>query len=218
LWRYYSQKRKIRIKNIKLLIMKKIIFTSVLIIQSLLFLAQSMGNGKSVIYIGAGAGNGAFGSAQYRGSGYVYRSSPTIHLGFEHGISEAIPQSIVGLGGSVSMWFGSRNYSDRFGHEWHKSWSDVTTLVKGYYHHKFLVGEKWDVYGGAMIGVKYRSYSFTSNDQYYVYENSNETGAYFAGGIAVGGRYYVSKSFGFYAEAGTGVNVDYIQAGFAFKF
>lgn len=198
--------------------MKKIILTSVLIIQSLAFLAQSMGKGKSVFYVGAGAGQGSFGASQYRGAGYVYRSSPTIHLGFEHGISEAIPQSIIGIGGSVSMWFGSRNYSDKSGHEWDKKWTDVTTLVKGYYHHKFLVGEKWDVYGAAMVGVKYRSYSFTSNYPDYYYENSNETGAYFAGGIALGGRFYVSKVFGFYAEAGTGINIDYIQAGFAFKF
>lgn len=198
--------------------MKKFILIGIIIIQSFTFFSQSMGKGKSVIYIGAGAGHGYFGASQFRGTGYVYRSSPTIHLGFEHGISEAIPKSIIGLGGSISMWFGSRNYSDRFGHEWDKRWTDVTTLVKGYYHHKFLVGEKWDVYAAAMVGVKYRSYTFTSNDQYYYYENSNETGAYFAGGIAVGGRFYVSKTFGFYAEAGTGVNVDYIQAGFAFKF
>lgn len=198
--------------------MKKIILTIVLIVQSLTFLSQSMGKGKSVLYVGAGAGYGYFGSSGYKGYGYSYRSSPTIHLGFEHGISEAIPQSIIGLGGSLSMWFGSQNYSDKYGHEWDKRWTDVTTLVKGYYHHKFLVGEKWDVYAAVMAGIKNRSYTYTTNDGYYIYENRNETGIYPAGGIAIGGRFYVSKVFGFYAEAGAGVNVDYIQAGFAFKF
>lgn len=197
--------------------MKKFILTGILVIQSLAFLAQSMAKGKNVIYVGAGAGHGYFGASQYRGVGYVYRSSPTIHLGFEHGISEAIPKSIIGIGGSVSMWFGSQNYSDRFGHEWDKKWTDVTTLVKGYYHHKFLVSDKWDVYAAVMAGVKYRSYTYNTNDLYY-YQNTNETGAYAAGGIAIGGRIYISKSFGFYAEAGAGLNVDYIQAGFAFKF
>lgn len=198
--------------------MKKIILTSVLIIQSLTFLAQSMAKGKNVLYLGAGAGQGTFGSSQYRGYGYVYRSSPTLHIGFEHGISEAIPKSIIGLGGSVSMWFGSQNYSDRNGYQWDKRWTDVTTLVKGYYHHKFLVSDKWDVYAAVMAGIKHRSYTYTTNDTYYYYQNTDETGIYPAGGIALGGRIYISKVFGFYAEAGAGLNIDYIQAGFAFKF
>ena len=198
--------------------MKKFILVGILTIQSLTFLAQSMAKGKNVLYLGIGAGEGTFGASQFRGYGYIYRSSPTLHIGFEHGISEAIPKSIVGLGGSVSMWFGSQNYSDRNGHEWDKRWTDVTTLVKGYYHHKFLVSDKWDVYAAVMAGIKHRSYTYTTNDQYYIYQNTNETGIYAAGGIAIGGRIYISKVFGFYAEAGAGLNIDYIQAGFAFKF
>ena len=122
------------------------------------------------------------------------------------------------MGGSVSLWFGSQNFSDKDGHQWEKKWTDVTTLVKGYYHHKFLTKEKWDVYGAVLAGVKYRSYTYTANDLNYIYQNTNETGAYPAGGVAIGGRIYVSKTFGFYAEAGAGVNIDYIQGGFAFKF
>lgn len=197
--------------------MKKIILSSLLIIQALNVSAQSMAKGKSVMSLGAGAGSGYFGSSKYKGYGYTYRSIPSIHLGFEHGISEAIPKSIIGLGGSLSFWHGSQHYNDKFGRTWDKSWTDVTTLVKGYYHHKFLVSDKWDVYAALMAGVRYRTYTFTTSDQYYNYENRNETGAYPAGGIAVGGRIYVSKKFGFYAEAGTGVNVDYIQVGMALK-
>ena len=198
--------------------MKKSILLSILMIQSLIALSQSMGNGKSVIYIGAGAGRGSIGVSQFRGTGYVYRSSPTIHLGFETGISEAIPQSIIGIGGSVSMWFGSQNYTDRSGHQWDKKWTDMTTLVKGYYHHKFLTRERWDVYGAILLGFKYRSYTYTSNDEFYLYQNTSETGVYPAGGIGIGGRVYVTNTFGFYAEAGAGENIDYIQGGIALKF
>jgi hypothetical protein len=204
--------------------MKKIILASILIMQSIVILSQkemggdAMGKGKNVLYLGIGAGHGVFGASQYKGYGYVYRSSPTIHIGFEHGLTEAVPQSIIGIGGSISLWFGSQKYSDNYGHEWHKKWTDVTTLVKGYYHHKFLVSDKWDVYAAVMAGIKHRSYTYTTNDQYYYYQNSDETGVEAAGGIALGGRIYITKSFGFYAEAGAGLNIDYIQGGIVFKF
>lgn len=198
--------------------MKKTILTFTILLQSVIALPQSMGKGKNVLYIGAGAGPGFFGSSKYKGSGYTYNSSPTIHLGFEHGISEAIPNSIIGLGGSISTWFASQHYTDKRGYGWDKRWTDVTALVKGYYHHKKLVGEKWDVYAAVMAGIKHRTYSYTNNDPFYNNAYRDESGIYPAGGVAIGGRYYVSKVFGFYAEAGAGINIDYVQAGFAFKF
>jgi len=180
--------------------------------------SQSMGKGKNVLYIGAGAGTGYFGASSYRGNGYQYHSSPTIHLGFERGISESIPKSIIGLGGSISTWYGSQSYIDKSGNSWDKKWTDITILFKGYYHHKFLVGEKWDVYAALLGGIKNRAYSYKTNNNVYENKFRNESGVYPAAGISVGGRYYVSKVFGFYLEGGAGINIDYIQGGFAFKF
>lgn len=198
--------------------MKKI--TTFLLLLSLSFsgFAQdpSMKKGRVVIYVGAGAGSGWFSSSKYKGVGYTYKATPTFQAGFEYGFSEAIPKSILGLGANVSMWFSSQDYKDNLGYGWHKNWSDITVLAKGYYHHTFLVGEKWDVYGSPMIGLKFRTYSFTS-DSYYVNANTNDAGVLPAIGVAVGGRYYVSKVFGFYAEVSQGYNVDYAKIGFAFK-
>lgn len=198
--------------------MKKIILASSIILQTLSVFSQSMGKGKNVLYLGAGAGTGYFGASKYKGNGYVYKSTPTIHLGFEHGISEGIPKSIIGLGGSLSTWVASQRYTDKWGFGWNKNWTDVTVLVKGYYHHKALVGEKWDVYATVMAGIKHRTYSYTNNDPFYNNAYADESGVYPAGGISIGGRYYITKSFGFYAEAGGGLNTDYVQGGFAFKF
>lgn len=180
--------------------------------------APSMEKGTIVVYLGAGAGSGYFGASKYRGVGYTYRSSPTFHLGFEYGFSEAIPKSIIGLGANVSMWFSSQDYKDYWGDGWHKKWTDITILAKGYYHHTFLVGEKWDVYASPMVGFKIRTYSYTYNDPYYANYSTSDAGLYPAVGVAVGGRYYVSKAFGFYAEVSQGYNVDYAKIGFAFKF
>lgn len=180
--------------------------------------SQSIGKGKSVFYVGVGPGTGGIGGGHWRGVGYTYHATPVIHLGFEHGISESIPESVIGLGGALSFQAANYSYRDYNGHGWNSNWSDLRLLVKGYYHHKFLVGEKWDVYAAVMLGFRYRFYSFTANDAYYTNSGITDTGVAPAGGIAVGGRYYVSDRFGFYAELGAGVNVDYAQIGFAFKF
>jgi hypothetical protein len=180
-------------------------------------LAQSIAKGTSVLYLGLGPGSG-FGYAKKHGMGYTYRSSPSIHLGFEHGISEAIPESVIGLGGSLSYWGASQNYRDVYGDGYDSRWNDLRVLFKGYYHHKFLVSDKWDVYAAVMLGFKYRTFTYTPVYTRYSYVVNDESGVYGAGGVAIGGRFYVTPNFGFYAEAGAGANVDYIQAGLAFKF
>ncbi|MBS1637440.1 MAG: hypothetical protein JST26_16105 [Bacteroidetes bacterium] len=198
---------------------KLILMTAVCLSCSFSANAQSMGVGKNVFYLGAGAGSGfASGNLYVSGAGYSYNRTPTFIIGYERGISEAIPQSIIGIGPSASAWFASNTYRDNAGHGWDKHWSDFTVVAKGYYHHKFLVKDKFDVYGSAMLGLKFRSYSFTATDPYYEYAKDSYSSVYPVVGAGIGARYYVSKSFGFYAEVNEGFNVNFAQVGFAFKF
>lgn len=181
--------------------------------------AQSIAKGKNVFYLGAGPGTGYVGSTHnYRGAGYTYQKSPSFQLGFEHGFSEAIPKSVLGIGPHFSTWFGSSSYRDSRGYGWDKQWVDIAAVAKGFYHHKFLVGEKWDVYGAALLGLRFRSYNFSTNDVYYDYAKDTYNVVAPVIGAGIGGRYYVSKTFGFYAEVNGGYNCDYAQIGFAFKF
>lgn len=204
----------------KFLIMKKSIPFLLMLFVFLQTFSQSpsMEKGKVVIYLGAGAGSGYFGTSKYKGVGYTYRATPTFQAGFEYAFSEAIPQSILGLGANISMAFASQTYRDKFGYGWDSKWSDVTVLAKGYYHHKFLVGEKWDVYASPLIGLRFRTYTYSYNNAVYNNRYYSDAGASPAVGVAVGGRYYVSDFFGFYAEVSQGFNVDYAKIGFAFKF
>jgi hypothetical protein len=179
--------------------------------------SQSMGKGKSVFYVGIGAWHG-YGGVKYRGYGYSTGSTPTLHLGFEHGVSEAIPQSIIGLGGHLSVWAGHSSFRDGRGNGWNSSWTNVTALFKGFYHHKFLVGEKWDVYASLAGGIRYLAYSYSYTDSEYAIDPYASAAVAPAIGVSLGGRYYVGKTFGFYAEISQGYNVDYAQIGFAFKF
>lgn len=197
----------------------KLIFALAFSLVIQLINAQSIAKGKNVFYIGAGPGTGYVGSTQnYKGAGYTYNKTPSFQLGFEHGISEAIPKSVIGLGPHFSAWFGSSSYRDKFGYGWNKQWADFSAIAKGFYHHKFLVGEKWDVYGAALLGLRFRSYNFSTNDVYYEYARDSYSTVAPVIGAGIGGRYYVSKAFGFYAEVNGGYNCDYAQIGFAFKF
>ena len=179
--------------------------------------SQSMGKGKSVFYVGIGAWHG-YGGVKYRGYGYTNRSTPTLHLGFERGISEAIKESIIGLGGHFSVWGGHSSFRDGKGHGWNSNWTNITALFRGFYHHKFLVGEKWDVYAALAGGIRYQAYSYTFTDDDYAYDPYGYVALAPAVSVSVGGRYYVGEKFGFYAEVSQGWNVDYAQIGFAWKF
>lgn len=198
--------------------MKKILTFLILLSLSFSVYSQepSMKKGRVVLYLGVGAGSGWFGAGKYKGVGYSYSASPIMNFGFEYGFSEAIPKSILGLGANVSMAFYSWNYHDSKGYGWNEKWSDITVLAKGYYHHTFLVGEKWDVYGSPLLGLRFRTHTYSYDPGYY-YNNSTYSGVSPAIGVAIGGRYYVSKVFGFFAEVSQGYNVDYAKIGFAFK-
>lgn len=197
----------------------KIIIALVFSLGMYLAEAQSIAKGKNVFYLGAGPGSGYAGSAyNHRGAGYSFNRTPSFQLGFEHGISEAIPQSVIGLGPHFSAWFANSSYRDSRGNGWDKHWSDFNVVAKGFYHHKYLVGERWDVYGAAMAGVRFRNYTFTATNAEYEYARDSYGTVAPVLGIGVGGRFYVSDVFGFYAELDAGYNADYAQIGFAFKF
>lgn len=200
--------------------MKHILLSACLLLVGLQAVqAQSMGKGKNVLYMGAGVGSGYEGTSyDAHGNGYTSRRTPDFQLGFEHGISEAIPQSIIGIGPHFSASFASNTYRDAAGRGYDQHWSNFDVAAKGFYHHKFLVGERWDVYGSVSAGMRFRNYSFTSTDPYYNrYRESNGSVAPILG-VGVGGRFYVTKVFGFYAEVGGGYNAQYAQIGLAFKF
>jgi hypothetical protein len=200
--------------------MKRSILFAIVAICAMQFsgLSQSIGKGKNVFYIGIGGGHGYGVAGKYKGVGFTYGTTPTLHLGFEHGVSESIPQSVIGLGGHFSVWAGHQSYRDVWGNGYNRNWTDFTVMFRGLYHHKFLVGEKYDVYACLMAGLRYRTYSYSYTHADYFNDPYGSTSVAPATGVAIGGRYYLGNTFGFYAEVAQGYNVDYAQIGFAFKF
>ncbi len=116
------------------------------------------------------------------------------------------------------MTFGGASYRDNKNHGYDLSWTDFTILAKGYYHHTFLVVEKWDVYDSPLLGLKFHTSTYSYNEPDYSSFKHTEASVGPAVGLAVGGRFYISKNFGFYAEVSHGYNVDYLKIGLALKF
>ena len=96
------------------------------------------------------------------------------------------------------------------------NYSTVTLGVRGTYH--FFTTEKVDCYGSVGLGFNINSHNYKSdepNGYYNTVYYSNNPSTYEA--LTVGIRYYFTKSFGVYAEAGWDFATP-LQAGLAFKF
>lgn len=92
----------------------------------------------------------------------------------------------------------------------------ITVGARGSYH--FFTKEKIDCYANVGLGFNINSYTQSTNDPL-GYTNSNSVskrpGVYEA--FTVGIRYYFSKNFGVYAEAGWDMSTP-VQGGIALKF
>ncbi len=108
-----------------------------------------------------------------------------IYAKYEHGFL----RDEVGLGGHVATAFGS--YSDYLSIF---AWS---VGVRGYYHfNKLIPVEKLDVYAGAGLSMRNRSYNYDDNS---ISDNNEFTVGFDA---VVGARYYFSDGFAAYLETG----------------
>lgn len=175
--------------------MKKL-FALAAILISIATQAQQFGAGSQRLHLGVGIG-----------SPYAYSGStttiPPVHASFEYGISDKI-----GVGGIIG--YTSSKYEQSF-LTTEYSWKFTYLLVgaRGSYH--FLTNEKYDVYGGAMLGFNIASAKFESNDatlERFVTEPA-------AGGLAfggfVGGRYNFNEKVAAFAEIG--YNIAWLSAG-----
>jgi hypothetical protein len=134
---------------------------------------------------------------------------PPITLGLDFGIEQKI--SVGAIGGYSSSkegpfpWYGGT-------YEW--KYTYIIVGGRGAYH--FLENnEKIDAYGGITLGYNIVSVKTTLTGTTTPI-TAGASGSYMLYGGFLGGKYYFSKGFGIYAEAGYGVG--YINGGIVFKF
>lgn len=162
--------------------------------------AQIFEEGGKYLHLGIGVG-----------SAYAYSGStmgvPPIHASLEVGVTDKI-----GVGGLIG--YTSSNYKETyFDYSW--KFSYLIIGARGAYH--FYNEDKWDAYGGLMLGYNVASAKWESNDPDL---NESTYGEPSVGGIAlgafVGARYGLGDSGAIFAELG--YSIAWLSLGYCVRF
>lgn len=177
--------------------------------------AQAFKDGTNVIQVGIGFPNLlAESSSAYSLFGTVSTSTtPPIHIGFEHGITDNI--SVGGYFGytaqKISWDYTNTNpvVTQTISNSW------IILGARGNYH--FATSESFDPYAGVFLGYFIASSSITSTDPNYGFGTTISGAASTVGfGAQIGFNYYFSDSFGAHVELGYGLAI--FNVGLSLKF
>jgi len=174
------------------------------------FAQDNFTEGSNLVNFGVG-----FGNLYYRGfgAGYDYNSIPALTLSLDHAFRkvDAI-EGTIGLGGIVGYTSSSLKYTNIYGfYRYH--YNNFIIAARGTYHAGFLETQKFDLYGGLMIGLRIETVNYTTN--YGAADLGNYGGAYPSAGLFVGGAYYFVSTLAVFAELG--YDVSYFKIGLTLK-
>lgn len=159
--------------------------------------AQNVFNqGDGIVNIGIALG----------GYGYANATSlPAIGVSYDHGLSNDLGPGFLSAGGIVGFKTASYDY----GADFRSRWTNIFIGARGLYHWDQLQSDKYNVYGGLVLGLRYFTFS-DSND----FIPSSNSANLFLGGV-VGGRYMFTPSLGAFAELG--YSIGYATIGVSLK-
>ncbi len=174
-------------------------------------LGQAFNVGSNGVNLGIGLGGYRYG--YLTGLSNNYSVSPTLALSYERGVTEVGP-GVLGIGGffarkSVNYRHVSNGYYYTYNYD--QRWSNTIIGLRGSWHLNDWHGsDRFDVYGGIMIGYNIGSYRDKSTRTYngttepytdnYWYNLSFVTYSTY-----IGGRYLFTDRVGAYLELGYGV-------------
>lgn len=169
---------------------------------------KDISKGSNVIHFGVGLPGYVSSFGVVKGAYYSYSRSPLIVINHEYVFNDKVKNSYMGLGPYLSYYgWKQESYSYKnhpvYGTDgWRTSVNVLTIAGRFFYHHKFLMGAKWDVYGAATAGLRFNFVNYTSypSGRY----SSATNGVDPAYGASVGIRYFFTDNFGVYAETGFG--------------
>lgn len=126
------------------------------------FSQDSFIDGTNMVNFGVGFGNGYYSS--YHGSGYSFGTTPVFTFSFDHGISKIEEiQGTIGIGGLAGF---VSSHAESFypnGNHENQHWNDFILAARGTYHAGFINSDNLDLYGGLMFGLRFESYTYSSN-------------------------------------------------------
>jgi hypothetical protein len=164
--------------------------------------------GTTVINFGIGVGNG-----------YTYytnaTSSPVISASLDHAVGR-LGEGTVGIGGIIS--YQTASYTNTY-YSVHveDSWTTTYVAARGTWHPDFAATNTCDFYGAVQLG--YVNFGYTETLTGTGYHPTTSTGSLSSGlvlGASLGGRVYLTKNIGLFAEVG--YDIAYLKLGASLKF
>ena len=194
--------------------MKKIIILLTITIVSLgaanAFAKKAMDHNVRVLYFGAGFGfHGMYHDSLTEPTKYLV--CPPVMLGFDYGVKvhPKVPLTFGGIFGYAQSFYEIKSGGNDFKWTYHYY---IIGFRSAFHFTELFNVDKLDFYIGFMIG-----YTIVSLDEPELYAGTYKTGKGFVtGGVHAGLRYYFTKVFGLWVEAGYGFG--HIKGGLAFKF
>ncbi len=187
--------------------------------QSVSGTGPAFGEGSKVLNVGLGFGNHYY---AYRGYGYNVRRTPEFSLSYEQALKNKLGPGYLGLGAYMGFQAASYKNEDYYFHNqryyYQHNYQYWHIAARGVYHADALIFEKGEIYFGAMLGLRYQSYKYTSDNpdpDALLYEVSSSD-IYPTFSILAGGRWYFTPAAALFAELGYGIS--YLTLGVSFKF
>lgn len=171
-----------------------------------------------IVNLGIGLGRTYYAGV---GTSSNYSSSPSITISYEQPWSKKIGPGYLGVGGLFGFQTAHYRYNYNYYYNgngayfYEHRWNYYILTGRAAYHWDVLNWDKAEVYGGLIIGARFQSYSYTSNDPYNDHHDVGNS-AYPAFSAFAGARYYFTKNIGVYAELGSGIS--YATGGLSIKF
>lgn len=165
--------------------------------------------GDNVVSVAAGFGT-SYGAFTYG------KQTPAFSLQYERGLWQAGP-GVISLGGYLG--YKSYQYSGSFlGFSYQEKWNYTIFGVRGAWHLQNFDGtelQKWDLYGGAMLGYFNLNYTYSDNDPSVDYSDINYSSSVGLSAF-LGARYFFTPKLAAQGEIGYGIS--YLNLGVAYKF
>ncbi len=187
--------------------------------------AQSFDVGTNAVNLGIGLGGTRYSYINSYNDRYTI--SPTLCGSFERGVTELGP-GVLGIGGFLARksvkyeYMSPASWSGGYAYNYDQRWSNTVIGLRGSWHYNEWHGsDRFDLYGGVMLGYNIGSYkdksTRTRNGVTEAYnENYSYSTSFVTWSTYLGGRYFFSDNVGAYLELGYGMT--YLNLGATLKF
>ena len=174
-----------------------------------------------IINLGVGWGRSYY--TFLRSAGYSSGTTPAFSLTYEQPWPKKLGPGFLGVGAYLGFQHAYYNYNYDYWYNnyatyyYNHSWNYYMVAGRAAYHWDVLNSKNAEVYAGVLIGMRFQTYNYSTNDpgnnDPYSYKQSSVWPVY---SVFAGARWYFVKNFGLFAEVGYGIS--YGTVGMSIKF